>query len=482
MEYLELSQLKQLYDNAPNVERRVKNKIEDTKDITQAINYLKRFFFPLRSGGHFLLEDGKFSFYDDKTIKATFFNRMPKEVSEWYRTQFLTLFTPITDINKPQIDGTKINMCEGIKVKVFKKYDEYSTQAKEGVEVILNHIKEVMCSSIEEVYIYYLKLISNICKGKKNDVIIYQKSIIEGIGKSILWDFLTKYVLGKGVCVKANADPLRTSNNKILCGKILVLFEELPTFSLSEWSAVSGKLKDMATSDTLYFCDKYEKAFEAENINNYVINTNVDAIKNAEGRRYFIPPLSSHRCGDHKYFSKISKCFTDEIGEAFYSRMMEIDTKDFRAQRDMPETKEKLNQIVARLDSVYLFLKEEYVLKRKNIKSKTSAFFKEYEKFCETEGHKCVGKTDFFNRLESINICYKKSDGFHWYKIDYSLLQKIADKFKWIHETDIYKVDKTLEDDHLDDGIEPIEDDLIFKDINKYSNYLKALKLFSKPV
>ena len=103
--------------------------------------------------------------------------------------------------------------------------------------------------------------------------------------------------------MKANADPLRTSYKKIL--KLLVLFEELPTFSVNEWSAISGKLKDMATSDTMFFRDLYEKAFEGDNINNYVINTNVDAIKSADGRRYFIVPFSSHRCGDHKYWAKV---------------------------------------------------------------------------------------------------------------------------------------------------------------------------------
>lgn len=473
MENFDLEHLKQLYDNSPNVEQRVKNRIVQVRDISQCTSYLKRYFFPLKTGGHFFLEDRRFTFYDDKGIRSAFFNRIPEQLNKWYFKEYLTLYTPITDIYKPQIDGKKLNLCEGLKVKNFKKYSEYSTETREGVEVMLNHIREVMCSGLEDVYNFYLKLVANICKGKKNDVIIYQKTLIEGVGKSIFWDFLIKYVLGKGVCIKANADPLRTSYNKILCGKLLVLFEELPTFSVNEWSAISGKLKDMATSDTMFFRDLYEKAFEGDNINNYVINTNVDAIKSADGRRYFIVPFSSHRCGDHKYWAKVGACFTDEIGEAFYSRMMEVDTTDFRAQRDMPQTKEKLNQIVARLDSVFLFLKEEYILKRKNIKAKTSTLFKEYETFCHTEGQKSCGKTEFYNKLEAVGITYRKSDGFHKYIIDYSFLQKIADKFKWIHETDVYKVEKNL-DDHTEDNID--DENILVIHNPKYEKILKNMK------
>jgi len=56
-----------------------------------------------------------------------------------------------------------------------------------------------------------------------------------------------------------------------------------------------------------YYEDKYEKAFECENLNNYVINTNVDAIKHSEGRRYFILDLSNKRQDDHKYFDNLRK-------------------------------------------------------------------------------------------------------------------------------------------------------------------------------
>ena len=41
--------------------------------------------------------------------------------------------------------------------------------------------------------------------------------------------------------------------------------------------------------------NKYEKPYEARNMNNYAILSNNDAIKDDEGRRYFILDISGHR-------------------------------------------------------------------------------------------------------------------------------------------------------------------------------------------
>ena len=416
------------------------------KNIKECTDYVSKYFFPLKSGGHLYLENNKFIFYDDKNVKSIFFKRMPIDVNKWYFENNLTLYNTISHINKPRIEGTNINMCEGLLHKNYKKYSEYSKEVKEGVDLLLSYIKEVICSFQDTSYEYLLKWISNVCKGNKNDSIIYMKSL-EGVGKSTIWEFITDNVLGKKICIKSNADPLKTPYNKILLGMLFVVFEELPTFSVSEWNAISSKLKDLTTSKTCIYSDKFEKQFEAENISNYVINTNVDAIKDSHGRRIFMPPISTKRINDHVYFGNIrNKCFNNNIGEAFYSYMMEINTENFNAQKDMPETRNKLNAIASRLDSIYLFLKENYILKRKGIKAKTSILYSQYKQYCLMNERKPIGKHEFFNKLHEINIDYKKTDGFHKFIVQYSELQEIANKFKWIHETDEYTESHDLSD------------------------------------
>jgi hypothetical protein len=117
-------------------------------------------------------------------------------------------------------------------------------------------------------------------------------------------------------------------NNKILFCKLLVIFEELENFSTNQWQGVSTRLKRDTTSDTCIYEEKNEKAFTARNISNYIINSNVDAIKDDDGRRYFILDLSNSRKGDLEYFNKIyANCMNDEVGEAFFSFLQKKERK-----------------------------------------------------------------------------------------------------------------------------------------------------------
>jgi hypothetical protein len=106
-------------------------------------------------------------------------------------------------------------------------------------------------------------------------------------------------------------------------GKILIVFEELPTFTESQWCAASSKLKTLTTEKIAVFRDLYEKAFQAENLCNFIINSNVDAIKDSQGRRYIILPLNAKYKENHEYFNNLrTKCFNMQTGEAFYSYLM----------------------------------------------------------------------------------------------------------------------------------------------------------------
>ena len=155
------------------------------------------------------------------------------------------------------------------------------------------------------------------------------------------------YVLGRDVAVIGNTDPLLSSFNKCLMGKLLIVFEELPTFSEAQWRGVSSKLKTLTTEKHTYYQDKYEKQIYAENLNNFIINTNVESIKNSDGRRIAILEISHKRFRDHKYFDDLRlSCFNDIVGEAFFSYLMtKIDVSNFYGQRDFPETDKKKTAI-----------------------------------------------------------------------------------------------------------------------------------------
>ena len=169
---------------------------------------------------------------------------------------------------------------------------------------------------------FLLKWLSNVVKGKKNKSCVYAKGP-EGIGKSTLTDCISQFVIGMNLCVKGKADHLRGSHNMQLLGKVFVIFEELQYFSDKEWMAIDSEIKDLITGDYASYVDKYEKRFDAENINNYMINSNYNSIKGANGRRYLVCDINPEKQNDFKYFENIREnCFNDEIGHAIYCYLM----------------------------------------------------------------------------------------------------------------------------------------------------------------
>lgn len=283
-------------------------------------------------------------------------------------------------------------------------------------------------------------------RGGKNQSVLYLRAE-QGIGKSTFTDFLRKHVIGSKLCVQSGSQPLISQFNAILFCKLLVIFEELENFSTNQWQGVSTRLKRDTTSDTCTYEDKFQKAFTAKNISNYIINSNVDAIKDDDGRRYFILDLSNKRKGDFAYFKTIyDNCMNDTVGEAFFAYLMTIDLTGYHDQ-DFPTTKAKEDAIVKRLDTVIRYLKDKYILKRKAFDTNLKDAFSEYESYCELDGSKSCCKIEFNKRLETLNIKSYKSNGIHnKFKVSTEMLEELATKNKWMHSTDVYEEEQAPSD------------------------------------
>jgi len=183
----------------------------------------------------------------------------------------------------------------------------------------------------------------------------------------------------------------------------------------------------------------FKDPFQAENISNFMINTNVESIKNSSGRRYIILPCSEARKGDFNYFENIkTNCYNNEVGEAFYSYMMEVNIDGFYAQKSFPDTENKLLAIANQLDPVEKFLKFNYVLKNKAIsKIKTTDFYKFYLDYCSQNNYKNLTNTMFYARLKAHKIEKgPKSNGYFYFDVPLEDLKSLASKHKWICKFD----------------------------------------------
>ena len=372
------------------------------------------------------------------------------------------IFDVVSRINRPRAfkeNGSYcLNECKGYLHKTHKKNDSYSVGVKDKMKMILDMIKEISCDNNDQLYEAYIKYLSQLIKGVKTEVIIYKKSE-QGTGKSTETDFLINYVLGPDLCLISGVEPLTTNFNKILLGKLLVVFEELPTFNEREWAAVSSKLKTMTTEKTHIYRGLFKNPIEAENISNFIINTNCESIKDSNGRRIMIMPVSTHRKGDYEYFKQIrDNCFNLEVGECFFSYLMNIDTDKFRAERDFPENNQKRLAIANLLHPVYKFIKNEFVLKSLPLdKVKPKDLHFHYQTW---KGDKVMGKNDFMKKLEDVGINYRVLHGNNYYKESLEFLNAIATKNKWICQYD--EVEEAAEEEE-DNEPSPLDGPIDYK-------------------
>ena len=131
-----------------------------------------------------------------------------------------------------------------------------------------------------------------------------------------------------------------------------------------------------------------------------------------------------------------------------------------------------------RLDSVFRFLKDEYILKDTGM---TPIKVKDLLKY---EIKKVKTLYDFNATLKSIGIKYKKSGNANYYKKTKDELNAIATKFQWMHDLDemIEPTDKTQINKsaaYLDEGSRQLyeENETLKTEIQKLKNQLKSSKI-----
>ncbi len=411
--------------------------------------YIQKFFVPIEKGKHIYIKENNFDIYTEEELKKTFFNRMPKELNTWYFKELTDIKTVISEPNQPRFFEDKINLFPEFKFKDPKPFKSFDKPIKKKVKIMMDYIFEVLADSNENNYNYIVLWLSYLCKGNKNTSCIYLRGE-EGIGKSTLTTFMMKHVLGPNMCVETGSEPLKSHFNGILANKLLVCFEELESFSVSEWMVISSRLKKLITSNLISIEFKGKDAYQMNNFNNYVLLSNNDAIKDDNGRRYFIADVSNKKKGDHEYWDNVYSCFNDDVGFAFYCYLMEVDTSDYNSQSCMPTTKNKLDSFVKRLDHVEQFIKEKYVLKNKNINCSVDDLFNKYVDYSTEKNFKALGKYQFNARLKELGIIHYKSNDKNKYKISHEDLMTIAKKRHWIHDLDEFEKKETEEPSGLD--------------------------------
>ena len=102
----------------------------------------------------------------------------------------------------------------------------------------------------------------------------------------------------------------------------------------------------------------------------------------------------------------------------------------------MPLTKYKLDSFAKRLDLVERFIKETFILKKKDFVGTVGEMFDKFNSFSISKNSNEWGKIKFTKRLDELHIKYFKSNDKNKYNTKLDELIKIANSRHWIHELD----------------------------------------------
>jgi len=429
-------------------------------NLEPAKTYIDKYFFQTSKGEICFIDyKRQLEIVSMPTFRTVYSNKFPKQISKWFFTENSKIYDIVCSINAPTIDreNLKIN-CSGKFLHEYKPYADFDKSIHDKVNLFLTSVKENLCSNKQEIFDYLLKWTANMIQGNKNTSIIYLKSPFEGIGKSSYPKFIADHVIGRDLSVNSGASPLTTNFNYPLLGKLLVVFEELKLRD-SDWASASAKLKTMVSEKYDSYEAKNQNAVQAENISNYIIPTNVDAIQHADGRRVFQLDLSTAKMGNDEYWKTIyDTCYNNTVGHAFFCFLKEINLSEFRSS-NIPETQAKQDVKAKLLPIEQKFLKDEFVLKKKELKHTVADLYNLYRQYCLSQDKKASHLMDFNTRMRELQLEYKKTKGCNWYVYSYETLKEMSVKFKWIHELDIEETKAEVEssDDDDEDNVKPYD-------------------------
>lgn len=392
------------------------------------------------------------------------------DIKDWFLKHNYSYFAIDQDPYKPRFyqDPTTqrnyLNISKGFKHKHFKPYNSYPDEIKQKVQLILAHIKGVWNSGDEKAYMYVLTWFAHALTSRKVQTALFLKSG-EGTGKSIIIDFLIDHVIGRDLGLSTSSAKKLMQFNSHLQGKTLLVLEELPASSKSEWTSLSEVLRDLITSSTMEFEAKYENIKHMKNIISMIIITNNEnTLKfGKDARRYFMPDISHDKTGNFPYFDELKTACDDPlVGECFYMMLKEHCEKypDFN-EACMPMTDQKLSMKARNITPILQYFKDEYIMKKRDIeKIKLSSEYSTFKEYCELNAVKACTSIQCFNKCLSSDI--------HLLSIKESTKSKTLHIFPLPHESLLeFYIKKGFWDERYDDFCVHAEEVKPVKDIEE---------------
>jgi phage/plasmid-associated DNA primase len=213
----------------------------------------------------------KKEFQNAKKYLRCYFAPSRKEASYFH---YIPTDNQIITIKKTDKGVNNINHYPGMLHENYLPYDQYDEEIKAGVKMMWDHILEVWCSEDTNTFQYVQNWICQMVSGTKMTTLLYLQGS-QGTGKSLPCEFLQKMVLGTNIVHTTSKTQCITGNfNYELHRKLLVILEEVPAASTSEWRNLSDGLKNYVTGQFITIEGKFMHPVQYKNPLSFILLTN----------------------------------------------------------------------------------------------------------------------------------------------------------------------------------------------------------------
>jgi hypothetical protein len=203
-------------------------------------------------------------------------------------------------------------------------------------ELWLKHLKEVICSGVEEHYEYLLGWFAHMVQkpwDKPGVAVVLRGK--KRIGKDTIMDYFG------GLCEDHH---VKIANQDQLTGKFNSHQEKCLILHVEEgfWAGskqAEGSLKHLITSEKVLIEPKGLNAFHVDSYLRLFISSNEEWVvpATADEGRYFVLDVSAHRKGDRAYFAKLREEMDNGGRSALLHYLMNYDLSNYEV-RDYPDT------------------------------------------------------------------------------------------------------------------------------------------------
>lgn len=466
----------------------------DDSNIQKAFEYIKNTLFKTLDNGVFYKSNGKWKNTSlDKICESfipsslTYFNKKTKKeekVSYWFVNRTHETYEPTFQ----RLDSRQVFEANGKRYINFftsfpyevKPTTDFSKEVKEKSQMFLDHLLNIWCSGKQDQYQYVLRYIGTMLFVRK------VKSMLmliagQGIGKSIIFNFLEKMIGSQKTITKSNLDWIGAFNYE-LANKLIVFLEEIKV-KKGQDKEIKCNLKEFITGKWFELRQKFKDSDIIPNQLTLILASNYNPlIIDADERRLFPLDMSHAKQQDKEYFDKLSElrrdkevihylfCFFYEMGQK--AKAENWKEKNFPKSEKLQEMKAYgLHPIIKAIKHIYLERGNDFITTLQDLTDKVNDWMSS-----NTTARKIYDKRVIREEIEKqlrispITKNIRQEDGRRLQKLYYQY--KFADIYKlfndkgWILKDDEIPEPDTVEN-KADEKQEPVKQLKIVKSVRK---------------